>query len=105
MKTIWKFPIDPKGVQLVEMPIHSRPFRAAWDPYERKAFVWAECDSRKEKAKYRFFVIGTGESLEGDNGCYLGTIFYPSHSETRMHYWHVYFNPEPVEGRREDGNA
>jgi len=105
MKTIWKFPIDPKGVQLVEMPIDSRPFRAGWDPYERKAYIWAECDTRKEKAKYRVFVIGTGESLDNVNGCYLGTVAYSSRSESRMLNWHIYFNPEPVDWEESDDNA
>ena len=95
MKTIWKFEIDFESDQLIVMPNGSVPIKVGWDPYEKKAYLWAECDTRKPKYKYRVNVIGTGKSLDDVTGQYIGTVTYPSRTKPMLFQWHVYFDPEP----------
>ncbi|GAG33556.1 unnamed protein product [marine sediment metagenome] len=96
MKTIWKLEINFEDVQLVEMPHGSVPLKVGWDPHEKKAYLWVECDTRKDKMKCRVFVRDTGENLDGVAGYYIGTVTYPSRVEPKLFQWHIYFNPEPV---------
>lgn len=102
MKTIWKFEIDSESAQLVEMPRGAVPIKVGWDPYEKKAYLWAECDTEEPKCKYLVSTVRTGEGLVHVAGQYIGTITYPSRVETKLFQWHVYFNSEPVSERSRD---
>lgn len=82
-RAIWKYVLDIGDTVVVGMPEHAIPLSVA--EQHGALCLWAEVDPDAPVAPREFHVRGTGHSLRGNEGKYIGTVV--------MEYglvWHVY---------------
>ena len=72
MKRIFKYPIEVKGHQEVEMP-KGAEILTAQIQYD-KICLWALVDDTNPKEKRDIIVAGTGHPIEADHLKYKGTV-------------------------------
>jgi hypothetical protein len=72
MKTVWKYELDRKGRQAIDMPIGGRVLAVQEMMYEDGIFMWVMVDSLEPKFETRIFhTFDTGTDLWGKNVNYL----------------------------------
>jgi len=85
MKTIWKFPLEPRNHSAIEMPKGARII--AVQTQQDEVCLWALLDSEEKGKKIRKFAIfGTGHhiaDLEGKK--YIGTV-----QQSSGLVWHIF---------------
>ena len=69
--TIWKFPLEVTDEQVVEMPAGAQ--RLCVQTQGERLCLWALVDPDAPLMSRRFAVRGTGHSIEGDSGTYIGS--------------------------------
>ena len=75
MKTVWKFPLQPTGVQRIRMPRDSTILTI--QVQGRFICLWALVEMEKEPVD-RFFIIAmTGKPLPDEIERYIGTFQIP----------------------------
>lgn len=86
MKTIYKYPIRVKDVQVIEMPVGARIL--ALQVQGSQPCLWAEIDMTvpREKEVRTFETWGTGQPMDSAPRQYVGT-YQMSDGEF---IWHVY---------------
>lgn len=79
METIWKFPLELKYEQVIEMPSTLGRNLLSVQPQDNTQYplsLWAIVDPSQSKAKFRVLIVGTGHNIIDDlisRNNYLGT--------------------------------
>ena len=72
-KTIWKFELDARDIQRIEMPAHSEIL--CIQVQNEKPCIWALVEPQNEKVKRTFETFGTGHNISADTiRNYIGTF-------------------------------
>ena len=83
MIAIWKFPLEVKPSQTIEMPIGADLLYV--DQQNGQLCLWASVDTEVPTEKVTFRVYGTGQEIKGEEGLhYLGTTL------AQGFVWHVF---------------
>lgn len=90
MLKIFKYPLERKRNQLIEMPVDSVPLslgvqRQSPDDNVGEIVLWALIDPEMETRKYEVHVFATGQKLESNIGEYVGTI-----QDFINFVWHIF---------------
>lgn len=93
MRAIWKFLIPVQDIAKIEMPTGAQ-ILAVKDPHGWGPIpVWAEVDTEAEVVSRIFYVVGTGNPIEFQDGRpfqYVGTV----QQNDGALVWHVYDGQE-----------
>jgi hypothetical protein len=87
MKTVYKYEIEPKELQEINLPIQSKILSVA--EQEGELYLWAEIDldNHHIEEPRTLRIAGTGWTLEdGENRKFIGTAHMPKQKLV----WHVY---------------
>ncbi len=90
MKTIWKFPIQIKDIQILNLPLGAEILSI--QVQDDQPCLWAEVDSSNDTEPRRFEIFGTGNPMQEDMGIgrkYLASIQMPPF------VWHLYERTGP----------
>lgn len=88
MSTVWKWPLS-RGVSKFDMPQGARVLTV--QSQGGQAYLWALVDPGAERDRRVFRTCGTGESLSGDPGEYVGTFqISPTSSGIASLAFHVF---------------
>jgi len=82
MKTIWKFPLELKGVQNLSLPCGSEVLHVAIQNQE--IFLWALVDTSMPSERREIEMIGTGNEIPDEERKYISTVV---HNDL---VWHVF---------------
>lgn len=85
MRTIYKYPLQPVGRQLLPLPEQARILSVGLDPSGNLA-LWAEVDSENKKLSREIIIAGTGNPLptDLDKTRFLGSV------KDGAFMWHLY---------------
>jgi len=89
-KTIWKFELDARDIQRIEMPESAEIL--CIQVQNLKPCIWALVEPENAKVKRTFEIFGTGQSMNNDRDRkYIGTYqinngMYVFHVFERIHY-------------------
>lgn len=83
MKTIYKYPLEVRDEQEIEMPGKPVLFKVGLDP-SGELCCWALVDPTSPPRPQRFYVVGTGHQVPADAYIWIGTV----NQGTFM--WHVF---------------
>jgi hypothetical protein len=91
MRTVYKYPIEIKGVQELDMPVGASVLTVQIQ--RGRPCIWAIVDPEQAEINPRSFrLAGTGHPIDGDDVlCYIGT-FQLSEGDLVFHLfesWHV----------------
>jgi len=75
MKSVWKFPLQPTGVQRIRMPRDSTILTI--QVQGRFLSLWALIETDKEPVDRFFIIVGTGKPLPENLERYIGTFQIP----------------------------
>jgi len=75
MKTVWKFPLQPTGVQRIRMPRDSTILTI--QVQGRFVRLWALIETDKEPVDRFFIITMTGKPLPDEIERYIGTFQIP----------------------------
>lgn len=86
MRTIWKFPLNKQGLNIVEIPVGFELISAGLDDKIKMPCVWAVVDTvmKANTVKVKIFVCGTGHEMPKEQTKYIGT------ATDGMFFWHVF---------------
>lgn len=85
--TIWKFPIEIKDLNVIEMPKGSRilDFQDMEIWGQKTGMIWALVNPDNEKEERRFRIVGTGNPLPQEIALnYIGTV------AREFYVWHLF---------------
>lgn len=84
-KQIWKFPLELREEQEIEMPENANIIHVA--EQHNRICLWAEIDPKNIKLKRIFYVVGTGWNIPNlSMVLYLGSVVMTPGA----YVWHVY---------------
>lgn len=72
MRTIWKYDLQVKDNQFVNMPRGARVLSV--QAQNDFPCIWAEVDSEQPKEPRMFVMYGTGHPMVGQSSLYVGTF-------------------------------
>ena len=72
MKTIWKFPLEIKDVQEINLPATAGIMTVQMQGDQ--PCLWAHLNQQHAFQKRRIFIVGTGHSIPETNVRYIGTF-------------------------------
>lgn len=91
MFTIYKYPLEIKDVQQVEIPIGSNILSVQMQG--EKLYLWALVAPEAPKKAVTVKIYGTGQPVDYRNMCYIGSV------QNGAFVWHVFMetqHPVPV---------
>lgn len=108
MRTIYKYPLTPAPIQVIDVPLGARLLAAAIQPVAATICVWAEVeigDDHAEKEHCTVYAVETGGEVPADAGRHLATILLDPMGSRIVH---VYEGPRErvaAEAPADDGEA
>lgn len=83
MKTVFKYPIDLRKDNALELPIGAEVRLFAEDP-QGQICIWFEIDTDEKKTERKFRIYGTGHPMVNKWEIHLGSIV------SGQFVWHLY---------------
>jgi hypothetical protein len=83
MRTIWKFPLQMRGWNAIELPAEAKIVLAAIDPASGAPAIWAELDTDAPRIARRFGVFPTGGRI-AEEADHVGSMI------DRTFVWHIF---------------
>ena len=90
MKTIWKYQIYGQGYSYTIDSIVAGAIPIHVGMQDRNVFIWFQVETNNPPSQKTIHIRGTGQSFNGEEGAYIGTIQKPNGS-----VWH-YFDERPT---------
>lgn len=81
--TIHKYPLSPVSTQTIELPAGATILTVQMQ--RNTPTLWALVDPAAAKVHRTFAIYGTGYSIEGEPGAYIGTV-----QDEAGFVWHVF---------------
>lgn len=82
MKTIYKYTLDLKDKQQIELPLDADILSV--QVQAEKICLWAKVSSTLPKEKRTIYIYVTGTEIEKDNSSYVGTV------QDGIYVWHIF---------------
>jgi len=92
-RAIWKYPLDLKGVQTVEMPEGAEILSVQTQTHSGRVCLWALVSTQVPLSNRRIHIHGTGHPTVMQRGAFVGTVQTPD-----GFVWHVFDMGEEQRG-------